>query len=392
MTRRVLLLLGVLAGLSASAGSAAKAAESPTPAPRIELWTMGQGEDVFERFGHGALCVFDAPDEDGLCYNYGTTNFRDPVDLISRFLDHEAKFWVSVAPSGRTLSEYAAEDRTIWVQVLPLTDAQARALAARLALDMLPENRTYIYDHFVDNCTTRLRDHIDAVTGGALHTGEDVPYGPTWRDMVRRGFSAEPGVLALTELLLGRFTDGHPSRWQAMFHPDVLREVVAERLHVPPELVVERQGPPLMAPPGAGRGFLVWIAVVLAAVAGFLVATGQRVLRRIGLVLAGFVLGVLSLVVYLLCFYWKIVYLHGNEVALVLVPTDFALAFLGGPMLRTYLDARLALLAVCTLLVWTGVLSSPLGPAIVLAGLPLACMRAGLVERPWRAGAGAGAT
>jgi hypothetical protein len=351
------------------------------PAPRIELWTMGQGEDVFERFGHGALCVFDLPGgvpgdgEGGYCYNYGTTSFRDPWDLVHRFLDHRAKFWVSMASSERTLEEYAAEDRTIFVQPLPLTDEEARELAFRLANDTAPENRFYIYDHFLDNCTTRLRDHIDAVTHGALHTGEDVPYGPTWRDFVRRGFSAEPGLLALSELLLGRFMDGHPTRWQAMFHPDVLREVVGERFHVPPLVIAERGGPPVDGPPLRGRAFLVWLAILLAAVSGFLVAIGHRVTRAFGLALAALVLGVVALAVYLLAFYWKIVYLHGNEVALVLLPTDFALAFLRDRKLRIYLDVRLGLLALVALLSAAGALVSPLGPVIVFAGLPLLCLR-----------------
>jgi hypothetical protein len=343
---------------------------------------MGQGEDVFERFGHGALCVFDGPGgvpgdgEGGYCYNYGTTSFRDPWDLVHRFLEHKARFWVSMATSERTLEEYAAEDRTIYVQPLPLTDAQARELAYRLAGDTAPDKRFYIYDHFLDNCTTRLRDHIDAVTHGALHAGQDVPYGPTWRDFVRRGFSAEPGVLALAELLLGRFMDGHPTRWQAMFHPDVLREIVGERLHVPPLVIVERGGPPIDGPPLRGRGFLVWLAILLAAVGGLLVVPGHRVTRALGLGLVGFVLGVVALVVYLLAFYWKIVYLHGNEVALVLLPTDFALLFLRDRRLRLYLDVRIVLLALVALLSIANVLISPVGPAIVFAGLPLLCLRA----------------
>ena len=56
------------------------------------------------------------------------------------------------------MADYTAADRTIWVQRLPLTDAQAVTLAARLEHDARPENREYLYDHFMDNCTTRLRD------------------------------------------------------------------------------------------------------------------------------------------------------------------------------------------------------------------------------------------
>src|SRR5438046_8887449 len=98
MTRRLLLALA-LTLVFVGPNRRANAAESPgvEPAPRIELWTMGQGEDVFELFGHGSLCVFDLPGgtpadgEGGYCYNYGTTSFTDPWDLVLRFLDHRAK-------------------------------------------------------------------------------------------------------------------------------------------------------------------------------------------------------------------------------------------------------------------------------------------------------------
>jgi hypothetical protein len=199
--------------------------------------------------------------------------------------------------------------------------------------------------------------------------------------MVRGGFSADPLLLALAELLPGRSTDGHPTRWQAMFHPDVLRLVVWERLGVAPQLVAERHGPALVGPPRAGQRLIVWVAVALAALAGLLVASGHWFLRRLGLVLAGVVLGVLALVVDVMDFYCLLVDLHGNEAALVLLPTDLALAVLRGRPLSIYLDVRLALLAVCLVASWLGLLHQPLGPVLVLVGLPLACIRAALPDR-----------
>ena len=38
----------------------------------------------------------------------------------------------------------------------------------KLEYDILDEHRYYAYDHFWDNCTTRVRDILDDVTGGAL--------------------------------------------------------------------------------------------------------------------------------------------------------------------------------------------------------------------------------
>ncbi len=348
--------------------------------PRVELWTMGQGEDVFERFGHAALCVYDLADADGRCFNYGTTNFTDPAQLVRRFLRREAPFWVSVGSADRTLEIYQEADRTIWIQPLPLTLAQTGLLVARLQHDALPENREYVYDHFVDNCTTRVRDHIDAVTGGALRPRGEERFGPTWREMVRAGFAADVEMLALAELLMGRSTDGHPTRWQAMYHPDVLRVAVWEHLGVEPEVVAERRGRDLTAPPLAGRRALVLVAIGLALGCGLLVTSGRRVPRRLGLVVAGLVLGGAALIVDVTTLYTLIVDLRANEVAFVLLPTDLAIAFVGGRALRGYLNVRLATLLLVALASLAGWLVQPLGPVLVLAGLPLGALRIGLSE------------
>ena len=91
-------------------------------APTVDVYTMGQGSDLFERFGHAAICVTRA--EGTRCYNYGTTDFASPPEELGwRFLRGDAKFWVSVWPLPRMLEVYRQHDRTVWRQRLPLSAA-----------------------------------------------------------------------------------------------------------------------------------------------------------------------------------------------------------------------------------------------------------------------------
>jgi hypothetical protein len=62
-------------------------------------------------------------------------------------------------------------------------DARAtHALREFLEWNWLPQNRDYLYDYFRDNCSTRVRDALDRVLGGALRTSsraadrDDVPF------------------------------------------------------------------------------------------------------------------------------------------------------------------------------------------------------------------------
>src|SRR5581483_2002964 len=94
-------------------------------APRIELYTMGAGDDLFSAFGHAAICVLDEQSPRGRCYNYGTADFRTPLPLTWDFIRGRARFWVSVADLPAMLWLYRQEDRTVYRQRLALSDEQA---------------------------------------------------------------------------------------------------------------------------------------------------------------------------------------------------------------------------------------------------------------------------
>ena len=64
-------------------------------APIIDVYTMGQGDELFSAFGHAAICVTDAEAPRGRCYNYGTADFTTPLPLTWSFIRGRALFWVS---------------------------------------------------------------------------------------------------------------------------------------------------------------------------------------------------------------------------------------------------------------------------------------------------------
>src|SRR5206468_2115499 len=123
------------------------------------------------------------------------------------FLRTEQRFWVE-PESWTALTEfYKWEDRDIHMQVLPLAPAQARKIERRLLHDIKFENRYYYYDHFFDNCTTRLRDMIDDATGGKLRDGSGVAYPLTFRQIGMRGLAGLPPLVVLTDFVIGRQAD-----------------------------------------------------------------------------------------------------------------------------------------------------------------------------------------
>lgn len=339
-------------------------AETP---PEIDLYTMGPGEEVFTRFGHAAICVTDEKTPLGRCYNYGTADFSTPGPLTWNFVRGRALFWVSVQDLPRMVAFYMAQDRTLYRQRLRLPPEQARQLAAALEASTERAVRFYRYHHFYDNCTTRIRDLLDRVTGGALSRGAQTEGGPTFRSYARAGFAGDLPLLLAAEVLLGRPAEARTSPWQAMFLPEVLRREVAARLGAEPEVVYARKAPP----PGGSTS----LARLALGGTGLLLALLTLALRRAGrlaLAPAAAVLGPGGIVIWGLAVLSSFPELRQNEALLCLWPTDLLLPILPPGWLRGYLRVRLAALLTLALLAGAGVLVQPLVALLLLAGLPTA--------------------
>lgn len=351
---------------------------SPPADPRIELYTMGQGEHVFERFGHAAICVVhDRQPARSRCYNYGTTDFGSPPEELGwAFLRGRARFWVSVWPLERMLRSYQKSDRTIWRQRLPLTPEQVARVEAKLEHDAHEDNRYYLYHHFFDNCSTRVRDIVDEVTGGRL--GSELPYPKTFRQLGREGLAETAPALVLGDLLVGRDADRQPTLREAMFLPDVMRREVHARLGARPELVYRRQGRAFVQDPPSNAPWQLAMAAFVALPAG-----ATRLARRggrAGLVVSGVLLGVLGLVVWLVAAVSSVPELCTNEVLLVFWPSDVLLGALNETWRRRYARLRLSVLLAISALAVTSVLAQPLLLWVLLAALPMALALGGRQE------------
>lgn len=335
---------------------------------------MGPSDDMFARYGHGTLCVTDRESPKGRCYNYGTTDFSRPVKLTWDWLRGRTKFWVSKVSLTRTLQVYQLEGRSVYRQRLNLNPAAARGLARALEDDYtIPERKYYYYHHFHDNCTTRLRDHIDNATGGQLKRGTNVPVGPTFRELARVGFIGSAPLLIAAEVVIGRPSDQVPTVWQAMFLPDVLREVVAQRLGSPAEKVVEQTLPAetFQGSEAAGRRLMVGVGTALAALLVLFALPRRTWLWRIGLALVGTVIGLIGTVFWVVASVSAYPEMRWNELVLIFWATDWLVVFLPARWLRRYAIARLVFLALVSVASLVGILVQPLWAPMAIAAFPL---------------------
>jgi len=131
--------------------------------------------------------------------------------------------------AAASMADYAAHNRSIWVQELNLTPAQRADLRDFLEWNALPENRNYRYDYYRDNCSTRVRDALDRVLGGRIRAAMDtVPSGTTFRFHTARLTTNNPLMYTGLMLGLGEPVDRPISKYEEEFLPLAFRDHVRQ--------------------------------------------------------------------------------------------------------------------------------------------------------------------
>ena len=196
------------------------------PAPVISLLSFGPGAVYWQRFGHNALLVQDAGGS--RVYNYGMFDFQQE-NFFLNFARGHMTYRLDVQSLPQTLRSYQIEGRWVYQQQLNLDAAQARKLAGFLAWNAQPENADYRYDYFLSNCSTRVRDALDAVLDGALRRQlEPQQVATSYRFEATRLMAPIPALMAGMDLVIGPAGDPSINLWQQSFVPMVLMNAVRE--------------------------------------------------------------------------------------------------------------------------------------------------------------------
>ena len=197
-------------------------AADPLSAPKVALVTVGPGRIYWERFGHNGLVVDDPAAGTRIVYNYGAFDFQETHFLRNFALGH-MRYSLIDEPLEADLAIYVAEGRSVTVQILNLTPAQAGQLAAFLAWNAQPQNAAYRYDYFVNNCSTKVRDALNRVLGGALE--RQLAHrltSHTYRFDAVRLISPDFWLALGGDTVLGPNADRPLSLWQESFVPMLL--------------------------------------------------------------------------------------------------------------------------------------------------------------------------
>jgi hypothetical protein len=310
----------------------------------ISLLTMGNGEQVWELFGHNGLWIHDNITNRDTVFNWGVFSFHQ-AHFIPHFLQGRMLYSMGGDAMENVLAAYRYWNRSVVSQELDLTAAQKDTILATIQRNALPENVNYRYDYYRDNCSTRVRDILDHALGGPFSVQAAGLTETTYRWHSLRLMQGNVPIMLGVDIGLGRPSDVKLTKWQEMFLPRQLHDFVAKvrvldttgamKPLVRGERVLFQSTRPAepTAPPDLGLWLLfagVVIAAIMAAL-GFMATPTHRGLRALAAVVSGIwslAAGLLGTILVLLWAVTDHVFAHSNENVLLFNPLWLGLAVL----------------------------------------------------------------
>lgn len=192
-----------------------------SPEADVSVLTCGPSKQVYAMYGHTAIRVEDPVRNIDLVFNYGVFSFNAP-HFIYRFAKGQTDYMLAIEQFDDFYEQYTWEGRSIYEQVLNLTQQEKQQILDFLIVNAQPENREYRYNFFYDNCATRVRDVLQNEVNGEIDFPVDDGEDRTFRQHVTDYQEVLPWVNFGIQLTLGTPADKVATAYEEMFLPDYL--------------------------------------------------------------------------------------------------------------------------------------------------------------------------
>ena len=193
---------------------------------KISLLTCAPGDEIYSYFGHSAIRINDVQAGIDYVFNYGVFSFDTP-NFIWRFTKGETDYMLYGYRMTSFMEEYQKDQRSVYEQVLNLTQEEKQSLFDALIENAKNENRVYRYKHFSDNCSTRVRDQFEKCVNHQLQYDTLTDTKLTYRQLVDLCVPGNSWNGFGIKLALGIPADKVTTYSQKMYLPDFLSKDMA---------------------------------------------------------------------------------------------------------------------------------------------------------------------
>lgn len=192
----------------------------------VSLLTIGPGDQLNDAFGHSGIRIKDPMFNLDIVFDYGRYDFSAEgfyINFVKGKLDYEIG-WTNFE---RFISYYSAQKRRVTSQVIELDLDEKQKLFELLQQKIQPQNKTYPYDFFYNNCATKIKDDIIEVSKNPLILVQPEGFSlMTFRELIRTHVPSNSWGGFGIDLALGSVIDQQASLEEHLFLPSYLNLIL----------------------------------------------------------------------------------------------------------------------------------------------------------------------
>lgn len=185
---------------------------------KISVLSCGPGSELYSKFGHSAIRVKDPVNKMDIVYNYGVFDFTQP-NFYLNFAKGRLDYMLVRHRTADFINQYRQEQRSVIEQVLNLNSEEQNKLLLFLENNAKPENRTYSYHFFFNNCATKIIDVIALANPTIIFEDEFVNNNKSFRSLIDSNLNENSWGSLGINIALGSKIDQLATDYQHRFLP-----------------------------------------------------------------------------------------------------------------------------------------------------------------------------
>jgi hypothetical protein len=220
--RKSILILSILLGLASNSFG-----QQLSDSAKIYLLTCTPGTEVWSKYGHTGIRIYDPQNRINYVFNYGIFSLMAD-DFYIKFVKGDTYYQLGIESYRQFQRQYARIGRTTYWQELNLTLQQKQQIYDALLVNYRPENREYLYNFVFDNCATRPYYLIKNALQDSIISSYQGYEGTPFRQAIQHYTGPHSWVDFGINLVFGAEANVPMSNEQRLFLPEELMYYLAE--------------------------------------------------------------------------------------------------------------------------------------------------------------------
>lgn len=197
-----------------------------SPYSEVSILTIGPGEQLNDAFGHSGIRIKDPMYKLDVVFDYGRYDFS-AEGFYFNFAKGKLDYQIGWTKFDEFISYYKTQKRQVDSQILNLSTEEIQQLFDLLQIKIQPQNKTYSYDFFYNNCATKIIDDLVRVSEKPIEFTAPIDFKPlTFRELIKTHIPSNSWGGFVIDLALGSVIDQQASNSEHMFLPSYLKTIL----------------------------------------------------------------------------------------------------------------------------------------------------------------------